>query len=92
VARLGWEPGDAGSAIVRWVRRSRAGWRWIDGADVPLAEEAERYLVTVTAGDGSVTSEERAMPWVVVPRGSIVTVRQRGTLGQSRAAAIAVPA
>src|SRR3546814_20920767 len=26
---------------VRWIRRSRAGWRWLDGVDVPLAEERE---------------------------------------------------
>jgi hypothetical protein len=91
VARLGWEPGMAGEAVVRWVRRSRAGWRWTDGADVPLGEETERYRVTITAG-GTVTSAERDVPWITVPRGATVAVCQRGTLGDSRAAVIVVPA
>ena len=37
----------AGGLAVRWVRRSRAGWRWLDGVDAPLGEERERYAVTV---------------------------------------------
>lgn len=28
-----------------WVRRSRVGWQWIDGADAPLGEEQEAYRV-----------------------------------------------
>ena len=37
----------AGDAIVRWVRRSRNGWAWLDHIDAPLAEEIERYQVEV---------------------------------------------
>ena len=29
-----------------WTRRTRGGWAWRDGVDVPLVEESERYLVT----------------------------------------------
>ena len=87
VARLRWD-----GEMVRWIRRSRAGWRWSDGADAALAEEFERYLVTVTRADGTESSEVRDEPWAVAPRGAAVTVRQRGTLGDSRGATIVVPA
>jgi hypothetical protein len=40
-----------GSAVVRWVRRSRAGFAWIDGVDAPLAEEREAYSISVRLGD-----------------------------------------
>lgn len=30
-----------------WVRRSRLGWQWIDGADAPLGEEQESYRITL---------------------------------------------
>ena len=36
--------GDGGYAA-QWIRRSRAGFAWIDGADAPLAEESERYRI-----------------------------------------------
>ncbi len=85
-----------GGATVRWTRRSRAGWRWIDGVDAPLAEEAEAYRVTITAGGTSrnvdvaepsvaVTAAERAGPAGVV-------VRQRGVFGESLAAELIVSA
>jgi hypothetical protein len=34
-----------------WTRRSRNGWRWISGADVPLGEESERYELRVLSGE-----------------------------------------
>jgi hypothetical protein len=44
-----------------WVRRSRAGWAWPDGSDVPLGEEAERYSVAIT-GAGFSRQAEVAEP------------------------------
>lgn len=41
----------AGGWTIGWTRRSRDGWRWISGADVPLAEERECYEVRVLVGD-----------------------------------------
>lgn len=38
---------DGDDLLFRWVRRSRTGWGWTDGADVPLGEGAERYGLTV---------------------------------------------
>ncbi|MBA2932991.1 hypothetical protein HZF05_02665 [Sphingomonas sp. CGMCC 1.13654] len=42
-----------GSIAIAWTRRSRAGWDWLDDTDVPLAEEAERYQVTVLRSGGT---------------------------------------
>jgi len=85
-----------GSATVRWTRRSRAGWRWIDGVDAPLAEEIEAYRVTVTT---SATSREADVsePWITVTAAersgsASVAVRQRGVFGESLAANLIVPA
>jgi len=52
----------AGGVVVRWTRRSRAGWRWLDGVDAPLGEESERYAVRVLDGDVVVRSAETTVP------------------------------
>ena len=81
---------------VTWVRRSRAGWRWIDGTDAPLAEESERYQVVIAAGDGSARELETSEPGIAVlatDRGAgavTITVRQRGTQGPSPAATLTI--
>ncbi len=36
-----------GDIDIRWTRRSRQGFDWIDGADAPLGEESERYELTI---------------------------------------------
>ncbi len=42
-----------GTLRVSWIRSSRTGLGWPDGADAPLGEEREQYLVTlVPAGGG----------------------------------------
>jgi hypothetical protein len=78
---------------VRWTRRSRAGWRWLDRVDAPLGEEREAYRVTVASVEGvreleldapavALTSGERA--------GATVTVRQRGTHAESLPAVLTI--
>ncbi|HVQ09377.1 MAG TPA: phage tail protein [Allosphingosinicella sp.] len=42
---------DGGDLAFSWVRRSRQGWAWVDGADTPLGEEVERYRLVI-AGAG----------------------------------------
>lgn len=49
-----------GAIRFSWVRRSRQGFDWLDGADAPLAEERERYAVTIAASAGSRHVERRA--------------------------------
>jgi len=35
-----------GGVQLSWTRRSRGGWLWQDGVDVPLAEQSEVYEIT----------------------------------------------
>jgi hypothetical protein len=42
-----------GSIAIGWTRRSRAGWDWLDDTDAPLAEEAERYQLTLSRSGGT---------------------------------------
>jgi hypothetical protein len=89
-------PDDSGAVTLDWVRRSRAGWRWIDGGDAPLGEESERYRVVLTLGDGSIRTIETGAPTMSVtgadraPGAVHAAVRQIGTLGESGAAAIVI--
>lgn len=88
--------GDDGVVMLGWTRRSRLGWRWIDGAEVPLGEEAERYAVTLTTAGGE-RVVETAVPWLTIAPGEAagmtsVAVRQRGDFGESAPLIGAVPA
>lgn len=82
-----------------WVRRSRAGWTWSSGGDVPMGEEIERYRIDVMDGTTVVrTVETGVAQWtydmaMIAADGtggsSLVTqVRQLGTLAQGRSARI----
>lgn len=73
--------GDGGVTL-SWVRRSRSGWRWVDGADAPLGEERESYVVTL--GDGrTVETDVPRLSLSAVERAFAFTVQQRGTHGLS---------
>lgn len=56
------ERGADGGVLIGWTRRSRTGWPWIDGADAPLAEEAERYRIVIMPAIGSVRTAETSEP------------------------------
>jgi hypothetical protein len=82
---------------IHWVRRSRTGWRWIDGIDAPLGEEAERYRVTIAPSGAPERIVETSEPRVLLDAGEradgvTVTVRQVGSLGLSAPAAITLGA
>lgn len=88
-------PAEDGGAVVRWVRRSRMGWRWIDGVDAPLGEESERYRVTVAPERGVERTVECVTPEVAVTAeertaGATVSVRQIGSHGLSLPTAMTV--
>ena len=51
----------SGGVRVTWTRRSRDGFAWRNGVDVPLAEEREAYLVEASGG-GANASAEVALP------------------------------
>ncbi len=88
--------GDGG-AVVTWVRRSRAGWNWIDGADSPLGEERESWSAEVTRADGgtrTVSLEGPALRIDAVERAAgpvTVVVRQAGDRGLGPPARMVVP-
>jgi hypothetical protein len=89
--RLRWDETEDGGAIVRWTRRSRGGWRWADGSDAPLGEEAERYRVTIGAREADVSEPAVAVTAAERAAGAAVTVRQQGTLAESAAATLVLP-
>jgi hypothetical protein len=51
-----------GTIRIGWVRRSRAGWAWLDGTDAPVGEEAERYALTITPDIGAARTVETIVP------------------------------
>jgi len=77
---------DRRANLLRWARRSRSGWRWMDGGDVPLAEEAEAYRIDLADG----ASVEAPTPSRAIVGGAAlpIAVRQRGTHGVSRPAVL----
>ncbi|MGK6354483.1 phage tail protein [Sphingomonas sp. DT-207] len=93
-AQLAFAPHADGGGTIRWVRRSRTGWDWIDGVDAPLGEETERYRVTILA-DGTSRIVETAVPQLELTpaehaAGAAIEVRQIGARGLSPAAALIV--
>jgi len=77
-----------GEPVLRWTRRSRAGWSWLDRVDTALGEEAERYALSIPDGGDIATTSTPAV--AAASLGGIapgaVEVRQVGTLARSRAA------
>ena len=45
-----------------WIRRSRAGWPWIDGVDAPLGEDREAYRLTIQPDGGAARAFELTSP------------------------------
>lgn len=89
------EVGD-GDVVLRWVRRSRTGWRWIDAAETPLGEERELYRVTLTPAGAAPRTIETALPELRIARadrigGAGVGVRQAGSNGESPALTHVIP-
>ena len=70
-----------GAVDLAWIRRSRAGWAWVDGTDAPVGEEAERYELTVAGR--SVELTEQHFTLADPPTPLAFTVRQIGTHGRS---------
>ena len=83
-----------GDLAISWVRRSRQGWAWPDGADTPLGEESEHYRLVLT-GAGFERTVEASVPaylYTAVERAAdgpgpvTLTVVQTGSLAASRPA------
>lgn len=88
-----------GSLDVRWTRRSRAGWAWIDGVDAPLSEAVERYRIEATGGTRERIVEVETARWIYdsaarvedgAQSGCVIEVEQIGSVGASRSARLIV--
>ena len=85
---------SGGDLLITWSRRSRNGWPWRDGVDVPLGEEQEGYQVTLRLGDGGERVVDCQVPQLTLAAGTwgsgavTIAVRQRGTFGLSPPATI----
>lgn len=73
----------AGDVTVTWVRRARRNGEWLDGADVPLAEESERYEVEVLSSGGIVL---RTFAGLGTPAVTYTTAQQVSDFGSAQAA------
>jgi hypothetical protein len=94
-AHLRGERLSDGRIRLSWVRRSRDGWRWIDSVDAPLAEETERYMLTISPNVGAVQQVEISMsPYFYNPPVGATNVSfsivQIGTFAQSRSTMLAL--
>ena len=86
-----------GDLAISWVRRSRLGWSWADGAETPLGEERENYrLILAGAGfERRVETAEAAYLYTAAERAAdgpgpvTMTVVQLGDLAASRPAILA---
>jgi len=91
----------AGGWIIGWTRRSRNGWRWTSGTDVPLGEDRESYELRLWAGatelrrivtDQSIWTYDAAAVAEDMGAGELaVEVRQVGSYALGRAARITLP-
>lgn len=52
----------AGAIIISWIRRSRAGFAWLDGVEAPISEEREAYHIDVWLDGRKVVSADVPLP------------------------------
>lgn len=89
---------DDHDVTLSWIRRSRLGWRWIDGGDAPLGEAVERYQLRIQPSTGEVQIVERDAATFMLSaamRASgpvVVEIRQAGDHGLSPPATVIIPA
>lgn len=60
-----------GSIALRWTRRARGAWVWLNGVDTPLNEESELWDVTVGDPDAPARRWQATASAIVVTAGQI---------------------
>ena len=60
---------------IGWIRCSRAGFNWPGGSDVPLAEEAEAYRLTLQADDRAPRTIDAGSPAFAVSATELAGIR-----------------
>ncbi len=68
-----------GGVMLRWIRRSRDGWDWLDRVDAPLAEERERYRLTLIPDMGAAEVEEVDAPVLRIAGDRLAAWRRAGS-------------
>ncbi len=89
--------GADGTLALRWTRRARGGWHWLDGVDVPLVEESERYEVGCGAISNPLALYQTGEPsfhldsamLAALPAGTSIWIRQIGSYARSPALLLA---
>lgn len=61
-----WRALPDGGVDLRWTRRARGAWLWPEGTEVPLVEEAERYLVGIGDPAAPLAAWETGEPRLVL--------------------------
>lgn len=81
---------SAGTARLRWIRRSRGAFRWLDHVDVPVNEQSESWEITYAAGTHISTwimpvaeLQLTSTTMAALPAGGAFEVRQIGSFGKS---------
>ena len=83
---------------LKWVRRSRSGWAWLDSVDAPIGETVERYHVRLSGVTGTIEFELAmasaslsAAEVATLGAGSaIIAVTQIGDFAASREATLTI--
>lgn len=87
---------DGGGLTMRWTRRARGAWLWLDGVETPLNEQTEAYVVGLGSSENPAVRWEVTSPTLVIPAGARAElaaahageplwVRQIGSFAQSDA-------
>ncbi|MFM5895187.1 MAG: phage tail protein [Novosphingobium sp.] len=74
--------GGASAIELSWTRRSRGGWTWTDGVDLPLNEQNEAYTVTFGTGTAVAASWDCPGPNLSISAavyGSLIAAMPSGT-------------
>ena len=91
-----------GDLAIDWVRRARGAWRWDDGIDTPLGEQAEIYQVAFGPPSAPLATWTTTNPALVIPAARLaeltalapsgpLLIRQLGDHGQSDALVLTLP-
>jgi hypothetical protein len=87
-----------GDLLLKWTRRSRQGFAWLDEVDAPLGESSEQYRVDISGTADSIELTS-AQPTLTVPAADLVAlgpgsatieVRQIGDMAASRPAQLQI--
>lgn len=86
-----------GALMIHWTRRSRLGWLWPDGSEVPLGESVERYRVSIEGPFDTLTYAAME-PRITIPAEDVsalsgiveVTVVQLGDFAESRPVSVSL--